>query len=156
MKSSRSLLLCVALLCVALLGVALYLQIVEEMLPCPLCVIQRYLFAAIALICIVSASLPPGAVRTGAGLGLLGALGGVASAGWHLWTQAHPGMSCGIDPLEASLNTMPTARLIPLLFKADGLCATPYPFLGLSIPQWSLIWFAVIALLLARCVLRRG
>lgn len=156
MKSSRSLLLFIALLCIALLGVALYLQIVEEMLPCPLCVIQRYLFAAIALICIASAALPSGAVRTGAGLGLLGALGGIAGAGWHLWTQAHPGISCGIDPLEASLNAIPIAGLIPLLFKADGLCATPYPFLGLPIPQWSLIWFAIIAVLLARRVFRRG
>jgi len=156
MKSSKSLLLSVAILCIALLGAALYLQIVEEMMPCPLCIIQRYLFAAIAIICIVFAFLPSGSSRAGAGLGLLAALGGIATAGWHLWVQAHPGTSCGIDPLETSLNTIPTAKLFPMLFKADGLCATPYPFLGLSIPQWSLIWFAIIALLLARRVFKRG
>ena len=53
MKSSKSLFLSVALLCIALLGAALYLQIVEEMMPCPLCIIQRYLFVAIAIIAIV-------------------------------------------------------------------------------------------------------
>ncbi|WP_034299785.1 disulfide bond formation protein B [Herbaspirillum sp. RV1423] len=156
MKSSKLLLLSVAVICIALLGVALYLQIVEEMLPCPLCIIQRYFFVAIAIICIIFAFLPAESARTGAGLGLLGALGGIATAGWHLWVQAHPGTSCGIDPLETSLNTIPTANLFPMLFKADGLCATPYPFLGLSIPQWSLIWFAIIAILLARRVFKRG
>lgn len=156
MKSSKSLFLSVALLCIALLGAALYLQIVEEMMPCPLCIIQRYIFVAIAIICIIFAVLPPGSAKLGAGLGVLAALGGIATAGWHLWVQAHPGTSCGIDPLETSLNTIPTANLFPTLFKADGLCATPYPFLGLSIPQWSLIWFAIIAILLARRVVKRG
>ncbi|AKZ61774.1 dihydrolipoamide acyltransferase [Herbaspirillum hiltneri N3] len=156
MQRSKSLLLLVALACIALLGIALYLQIVEEMLPCPLCIIQRYLFAAIALICIIFAFLPPRAAKTGAGLGLLAALGGVGTAGWHLWVQAHPGTSCGIDPLETSLNNVPTANLFPLLFKADGLCATPYPFLGLSIPQWSLICFVLIAAVLASRAFKRG
>src|SRR5450830_1833495 len=146
MKSSKSLFLSVALLCIALLGAALYLQIVEEMMPCPLCIIQRYIFAF----------LPPGSAKLGAGLGVLAALGGIATAGWHLWVQAHPGTSCGIDPLETSLNTIPTANMFPTLFKADGLCANPYPFLGLSIPQWSLLWFAIIAILLARRVFKRG
>lgn len=156
MQRSKSLLLLVALACIALLGIALYLQIVEEMLPCPLCIIQRYLFAAIALICIIFAFLPPRAAKTGAGLGLLAALGGVGTASWHLWVQAHPGTSCGIDPLETSLNNVPTANLFPLLFKADGLCATPYPFLGLSIPQWSLICFVLIAAVLASRAFKRG
>jgi len=74
----------------------------------------------------------------------------------HLWVQAHPGTSCGIDPLETSLNTIPTATLFPTLFKADGLCANPYPFLGLSIPQWSLIWFAIIAIVLVHRVVKRA
>ena len=156
MKSSKSLFLSVALLCIALLGVALYLQIVEEMMPCPLCIIQRYIFVVIAIICIIFAFLPPGSAKLGAGLGTLAALGGIATAGWHLWVQAHPGTSCGIDPLETSLNTIPTATLFPTLFKADGLCANPYPFLGLSIPQWSLIWFAIIAIVLVRRVVKRA
>lgn len=155
MKPSKLLLPSVAVICLVALGIALYLQIVEEMLPCPLCIVQRYFLAAIILICIIFSYLP-GLSKLGAGLGLLSALGGAATAGWHIWVQAHPGVSCGIDPLEVSLNTIPTANLFPLLFKADGLCSTFYPFLGLSIPQWSLICFAIIALLLARRVFRSG
>jgi len=156
MKSTKSSLLLVALICIALLGAALYLQIVQEMAPCPLCIIQRYLFAAIAIICIIFAFLSAGTAKTGAGLGLLAALGGAGTAGWHLWVQAHPGTSCGVDPLETSLNTIATAKMFPLLFKADGFCSTPYdPILGLSIPQWSLIWFAIIAIVLGRALFKR-
>lgn len=156
MKSSKVLLLSLAFACIALLGVALYLQIVEEMTPCPLCIIQRYLFAAIAITCLIFAWLPAATARTGAALALLLALGGIACASWHLWVQAHPGTSCGIDPMETTLNTIPTARLLPLLFQADGLCSIPYPFLGLAIPTWSLICFALIGLVLARRVCRRA
>jgi len=156
MKSSKLLLLSVAVSCVALLGVALYLQIVEEMTPCPLCIIQRYLFAAIAIICVIFALLPARAGRTGSGLALLAALGGVGTACWHLWVQAHPGTTCAIDPLETALNTAPTAKLWPILFQADGLCSMQYPFLGLAIPKWSLICFVLLSLVLARRFFKRG
>jgi disulfide bond formation protein DsbB len=156
MKSSKPLLLLIAAICIALLGAALYLQIVEEMQPCPLCIIQRYLFCVIALVCLIFAFLPRGATRIGAGLGVLGAIGGAATAGWHLWVKAHPGVSCGIDPLETSLNHIAPANMFPLMFQADGLCAAPLPPLfGLSIPQWSLIWFVILGLALARVLFKR-
>ncbi|RXZ33884.1 disulfide bond formation protein B [Oxalobacteraceae bacterium CAVE-383] len=156
MKLSKSLLLFAALICIALLGAALYLQYVEHMQPCPLCIIQRYAFAAIAVICIVFALLPAAVLRFGAALATLAAIAGAGVASWHLWVMAHPGTSCGIDPLETALNHIPTAKLLPFLFTADGLCATPYPpVLGLSIPQWSLIWFLLLALNLGRAVLKR-
>jgi len=157
MKNSKPVLLAVALISLALLAFALYLQHVENMLPCPLCIIQRYLFAVIALLCLVFALLPRGAAKAGAGAGLLTALGGAGVAGWHMWVQAHPAISCGIDPLETSLNTFPTARLLPSMFKADGLCSAGYePILGLSIPQWSFVWFAIFAIVLGTLLFRRA
>jgi protein dithiol:quinone oxidoreductase len=158
MNTSRPVLLGVAFLSLAFLGVALYLQHVERMLPCPLCIIQRYLFAALALICLLFALLPgqAGTRKAGAGLGLLTALGGAGVAGWHMWIQAHPTVSCGIDPLETALNTYPTATLLPFLFKADGLCSAGYaPILGLSIPQWSFAWFAIFAIVLGTLFFKR-
>jgi disulfide bond formation protein DsbB len=155
MKPSKSLLLFVAFVSIALLGVALYLQYEKQMAPCPLCIIQRYAFAALALLCILFALLPSALTRFGTGLATLVALAGAATAGWHIWVFAHPGTSCGIDPLETKLNTIPTAKLLPFLFNADGFCTTPYPpIFGLSIPQWSLIWFLVLALILGRAVFK--
>ncbi len=157
MKSSKLVLLAVAIASLVLLGVALYMQHVLKMLPCPWCVIQRYVFAAIALICLVFAALPADKAKTGAGLGFIAALSGAGVATWHVWIQAHPTVSCGIDPLETSLNTIPTAKLMPFLFYADGLCTTEYPpLLGLSIPQWALIWFAAFALVLGLVAFKRN
>ena len=47
------------------------------------------------------------------------------------------------------LNKIFLAKALPVLFKADGLCDTPYPpILGLSMPAWALIWFVIFALVL--------
>ncbi|MDB5727237.1 MAG: disulfide bond formation protein [Noviherbaspirillum sp.] len=157
MTTSRPVLLFAALMSFALIGVALFLQHTHNMLPCPLCIIQRYAFAAVGIICLIFAFMPRGATRPGALLGALAALCGAGVAGWHLWVKAHPDVSCGIDPLETSLNRIPTAELLPFVFKADGLCSTEYePILGLSIPQWSLFWFAVFSILLIWAALRQS
>ena len=156
MKTSKPALLIVAFISLALIGFALYLQHVKNMAPCPLCVIQRYAFAAVALICLIAAVMPRGAAKAGAGLAALASLAGAGTAAWHLYIKANPTVSCGIDPLETSLNTIPTAKLLPFLFQADGLCTTEYdPILGLSIPQWALIWFVILGIALVRIALAR-
>jgi protein dithiol:quinone oxidoreductase len=156
MKTSKPVLVTVGVVCLALVGYALYLQHVENMLPCPLCIMQRYAFVAIALICFVFAAMPRAATKLGASLGVLAAMSGLGVAGWHMWVKAHPTVSCGIDPLETSLNKIPTAELLPFVFKADGLCTTEYaPILGLSLPQWSAVWFVVLAVVLAWAALRQ-
>jgi len=151
MKTTRSVLLAVAFIALAILGGALYLQHYQDMQPCPLCVIQRYAFAAVALICLICAGLPAGAQKAGAGLGILAGLGGAATAIWHLRVIAHPSVSCGMDALEAPMNALPPATLLPSVFKVDAyaLCTTPYdPIMGLSIPQWSLLWSVVLVVIL--------
>ena len=154
MNQSRSLLLFIAFASFGLIAVALYLQHGLDMLPCPLCVIQRYLFLAIGLASLIGAYISK--PKIGAGVGLLAALGGLYYAGDHLYILANPGLSCGIDPMETFLNKIPTATYLPFLFRADGLCEDALaPWFGLSIPQWSFIWFAFFALALAWALLRR-
>jgi len=147
MPRSRSVLLLVALISFALVGAALYLQHAHDMLPCPLCVIQRYAFLGIGCAALVGAL--SNKIRGGAGVALLAALAGLAVVGKHLYILANPGFSCGIDPMETMLNKIPTATMLPWLFKAEGLCenATDGLF-GLSIPQWSAVWFVLLALAL--------
>jgi len=156
MKTSKLVLIAVALVSLSLVGFALYLQHVKQMQPCPLCIIQRYAFIGVALICLVAAFLPATAARIGAGLAALGTLYGGYTAIEHVWIIAHPGASCGIDPLETALNKIPTAELMPWLFKADGLCSDAVdPVLGLQIPQWSLLWFALFAVILLWVAFKR-
>lgn len=156
MKQKKLILLFISLICIALLGFALYLQFMRDMLPCPLCIMQRYAFALVALLCLIAATLPALGMRIVAGLATLAAAGGAGIAGRHLWIKANPTVSCGIDPLETLLNKLPFADWLPFLFQADGLCITEYdPIFGLSIPQWSLVWFVLFAIVLAAVTLRR-
>lgn len=156
MQTRKAVLIAVGLAAFGLLGVGLYLQHVKNMSPCPLCVLQRYAFAAVGLASLIAAMLPRAGKRIGAGVGALAALTGLGVAGRHLWIMANPATSCGIDPLETSLNTIPTARLMPFLFKADGLCTADYPpVFGLSIPLWAFLWFAGFAFLLIWAAWRR-
>jgi disulfide bond formation protein DsbB len=145
----------VALIAIGLLGVGLYLQLVQEMLPCPLCILQRYAFALTALVCLITVALPNQYLRAGAALASLAAITGAGIAIRHLWVKAHPTISCGIDVLEVFLNKIVFANWLPTLFEADGLCATEYdPILGLSIPAWALIWFTIFAVSLSLLALR--
>ncbi|HBF51322.1 MAG TPA: disulfide bond formation protein B [Massilia sp.] len=155
MPASRTVLLIVAAVSFALIGAALFLQHAHDMQPCPLCVIQRYLFLAIGIAALVGAFA--GKIKLGAGVALLAALGGLGVVGKHLYVLANPGFSCGIDPMETMLNKIPTATLLPWLFQADGLCenATDGLF-GLSIPQWSAVWFVLLTLTLVWVLVRRA
>jgi disulfide bond formation protein DsbB len=149
MKTTQSLLLFIACVCIALLGGAVYFQIVEEMAPCPWCVIQRYVFALIAIICLIFALVPHANRRLGATLAAFASLIGTGCAAWLLWTQAHPGISCGIDPMETTLNHLLPAQWFPTLFFADGLCTTLYDnIMGLSIAQWSFVAFIGMTIVL--------
>lgn len=153
MISTRTLLLTIAIACFGLIGVALYLQHGLDMLPCPLCVIQRYLFLAVAFSCLLGVWSDKTMLCTG--LGLAGALGGMGVAGKHLWVLAHPGLSCGIDPMETALNKIFLAEYLPSIFRADGLCEDALaPWFGLSIPQWSFLWFGLFAIALGWLLIR--
>jgi disulfide bond formation protein DsbB len=155
MPASRKILLLIAAVSLALVGAALYLQHAKDMLPCPLCIIQRYLFLGVAIFSLVGAFA--GKVKVWTGVALLSALGGLGVAGKHLYVLAHPGFSCGIDPMETVLNKIPTATLLPYVFRADGLCeAALDDVLGLSVPQWSALWFVILGLALVWVLARRA
>ncbi len=154
MMKSRTILLATAAVCLLLVAFALYLQHVKDMLPCPLCVIQRYLFLAVAIGCLIGAfGRKP---KAGAAVGLAAAIGGLGVVGKHLYVLANPGFSCGIDPMTTALNKIPTATYLPWLFEADGLCENATDaVLGLSVPQWSAVWFAVLTATMIWVLARR-
>lgn len=149
MKKIQTALLITAIVSLALIAVALYFQIVERMLPCPLCVIQRYAFIVVALGCLVALGRSALRRKFGISLALYGSLTGAGVALHQLYVIAHPDISCGIDPIQTAVNNLPFATWLPVVFSAEGMCGTPYdPFLGLSIPQWSLTWFVVFTIVL--------
>lgn len=148
----RTLLLSIALACFGLIGVALYLQHVVNLAPCPRCVIQRYAFLAVGIVALIGYFTH--SVKIPSAIALLAALGGLFAAGQHLYIIAHPAFGCGIDPVENFLNQLPTAHWMPFLFESYGACEHADEFLGMSIPQWSFLWFGLFSVALGRILLR--
>jgi disulfide bond formation protein DsbB len=150
MKKSQIALLATAIISFGLIGGALYFQIVQRMLPCPLCVIQRYAFILTAIGSLIAMGSSDRRRKIGCCVGLYATLTGAGVALHQLWVIAHPDIQCGIDPVQTAVNSLPFASWFPIVFEADGMCGTYYdPFLGLSIPQWSLFWFVVFTVTLA-------
>lgn len=141
-----------ALACVLLLGFGYFLEHVEGLAPCPLCVLQRVAFAVLAVVFAAAALHRPrsrgGARAYGVGAGVAAAAG-AGIAGWHLHLQNLPpgeAPECG-PGLEYMLNTFPVTETIRLIFTGSGECAeVSWSFLALSIPTWALIWFIGLGL----------
>lgn len=145
----RRFLLLLGVICFALLGGALYMQVVLGEAPCPLCILQRYAFLFIGVFALIGAALPGRrAVTVCEVLTVVSALGGIAAAGKHVWVLAHPLSSCGVDVLQPIVDSLPLASVLPSVFEVQGFCTTPYPpVLGLSLAQWALVAFVLVAVL---------
>lgn len=159
MQKPRRMLIIVAAFCAACLGAALYLQHYLNVAACPLCVMQRYAFLLIALSCLVGWVF--NAPRVTASFSLFSSLSGTGMAVWLLWTNANPSLSCGSDPIGEVLNHFVTAKWFPYLFSAEGLCGQDNRLLlGLTTPQWALVAFVLVSLILVRIIVqtkaRRG
>lgn len=139
----------VAIFCAAIaaLGAALFMQHMQGLQPCTMCIIQRYAYIWVGLWALVAMFLPFRSIRKLAAIfGFLGALSGMIAAGRNLWVMSHPDTLCGRDPIELFLNGLPTAQWMPKVFIASGLCSTPIPpLLGLSLPAWSLLGLIILA-----------
>ena len=77
------------------------------------------------------------------------ALAGFGVAARQVWLQHLPAdqvPACGPD-LFFMMENFPLARTLEKLFMGSGQCAeVTWRFLGLSIAEWSLAWFAMLAL----------
>ncbi|PWT88352.1 MAG: disulfide bond formation protein B [Proteobacteria bacterium] len=139
-----------AVIIAALLGYGYYLQYVQGLEPCPLCMVQRLFFYLLIATFVIAALHAPR--RIGAwvytAFAVLFAASGAATAGRQVWLQHLPAdkvPQCGPD-LMFMLENMPLSRTLQKLIQGSGECAkVDWTFLGLSIAEWSLIWFIALA-----------
>jgi disulfide bond formation protein DsbB len=145
-----------ALICAALLGFGYYLQYVQGLQPCPLCMVQRGFFFLMLFFFAVGAIHGPGG-RIYSTLVFLSAAGGAATASRQVWLQSLPPdkvPACGPD-LFFMLDNFPLARTLEKLFYGSGECAAvDWKFLGLSIAGWALVWFVAFGAYAAWLALR--
>lgn len=141
-----------AFLCTAaLLGFGYFLEYARGLEPCPMCMMQRLAFLTVAAIALVAALHGPlGAFRRvyGALIALPAIVGGWI-AGRQIWLQHLPEdriPECG-PGWNYMIDAYPLADVIRQALRGTGDCAeVTWTFLGRSIPEWSILWFALLAL----------
>ena len=150
LHSGRLISLFIALACLLLLGFGYYLQFVQDLDPCPLCILQRVAYLGIGLVCLVG-FVHGSATRIYNALALVCALAGAAVVTRQVWLQHLPPEQvpeCG-PGLDFILQAFPIFDALKLIFTGSGECAeTLWTFLSLSIAEWSLFWFGAFSVLL--------
>ena len=138
------------IVCAGLMAWAFWLEHIEGLSPCPLCMFQRVAVVAIGLIFLVGALHEPGRVGAWiyAGLLFVAAAAGAALATRQVWLQSLPKdqvPACGMG-LSYMLETLPFVDVIRRVLEGSGECADKgWVFLGLSIAGWTLAIFVAIA-----------
>lgn len=144
----------------SLLIARFYMEGVLGLAACPLCMTQRAFVALWGLIALLATLHNPGTTgrRVYAILCGLGAIGGGAVAARHIWLQHLPPdqvPACG-PSLEYMLDTLPFSETLSLVLMGDGNCAaTMWTFLGLTIPEQTMLLFIAATLVCLWQALRR-
>ncbi len=141
------------LICAALLGYAVFAQYGQLFEPCPLCIFQRVAMVGIAVVALLGALHSP---RSRAGRAIYGLLAflaagtGAGIAARHVWLQHLPPdqvPACG-PGLAYMVESMPSyLDVFKKVLQGSGECAeVNWTWLGLSMPEWTLLCFVLLAI----------
>lgn len=136
---------------VGLLGYAIYIEKTEYLDACSLCLTQRFFYAVVAVGAFFGLFMISnrGWQSLSSVVYILGAIGGIATAGRQVWLQHLPKdevPECGLG-LMYWLENKPFLETIKLLFQGDGNCAeVDWTFFGFSMAEWSFIFFVTMLL----------
>ena len=140
---------------------ALYLEHVQGLEPCPLCVFQRVGLIGLGIFSLIALLHHPkgnGLRRGYAFLGTLSILWSAGVAARHVWLQNLPPEkvpSCG-PGLDYLVDVLPMKTVLQQVLSGSGECAVvDWTFLGQSLPVWSLVFFSGLAVLSIWQLLRR-
>ncbi len=118
--------------------------------PCPLGYGQRIFLGAFSLtsLCAVCHAPGPFGTRVYAALTLLWAAAGALVAGRHVWLQSAVSLSDSCSPALTPLLGMPWCQAIKAMLLGSPECTTiRWSFFDLTLPEWSLLAFLLLALL---------
>lgn len=145
----------VLLVLTSIVGIAfaLYLEHVQGLDPCPLCIFQRIGLIGMGLIALVALIHNPVSnlfKRFYAVLATLSIGWSVGVAARHVWLQHLPPdkvPSCG-PGLDYLVDALPMKAVFQEVLSGSGECAAiDWTFLGQSLPVWSLLYFSLILLI---------
>lgn len=142
------------------LAIALFLQIYDHLEPCRLCILQRIVYMALALLFFFGGlfQLKPITRRIFFAVTFIVGCVGVAFALRHIWLQnllAKTAPPCGAS-LQYLWKVLPLTEFMRLLFVGTGDCSViNWKFLGLTMPEYSLLLYVVLAGIAGWQVLRK-
>ena len=132
---------------------ALYLEHMQGLEPCPLCVFQRVGLIAMGLIALIALIHNPKKSWLRRGYSVLGTIAigwSVGVAARHVWLQHLPAdkvPACG-PGLDYLVEALPFKAVLQQVLSGSGECAViDWTFLGQSLPFWSLVFFSGLLLI---------
>jgi len=147
------------LITASLFATAMYMQHVMYLDPCPLCIVTRVIVLIFAILFLVNLLINPVKFgrRISGVLFTLASLAGVIVSGRHSWLQIYPPESegaCG-PGLHHWMDTLPAQEVLQKIFKGTAECSDKsLNIIGLTIPNWNLIFFLIFLFFSLRLLLK--
>ncbi len=144
----------------SMIAVAMFFQYYMQLIPCPLCIVQRLIVVILAIFFLLALIQNPKSWgRNIYGLLLsITSIVGLLVAGRHTWLQHLPPdkvPECG-PGLDFWMKNLPSDEIIEKLFKGSGECSeVVWTFASLSIPELSLLAFGIFLLLSLKMLFTR-
>lgn len=130
----------------ALLAFAAFLEYYEGILPCPLCMMQRFCLAALGIIFVIGACYNfkrVGSVLVGA-ISFLFSLTGAILAGRQAWLQHFPSSAssnCDVS-FQYMMKVLPFDQVLKRALAGGAECSQiDWQFMHLTLAEWSLFLF---------------
>lgn len=150
-KSERFLFCMMGALALWALGAAVFFEYYDHLAPCMLCIMQRVLFLSIFFVAAFGFLISKASFilrRIASVLIFIISLMGMSVVARQLWIASLPEAQrplC-LPSVEYIFNNFLWNEILPLFFIGTGDCAEiSWKFLGLSMPAWSLVFFAAIS-----------
>lgn len=133
-----------------LLSFSFYLELLQGMVPCPLCQFQRLTLIILGVLFLLGSLVKPSKWAHGI-LGLLNSVVadlGIVLAGRQVWLQHYPNSDPGecAASLQYMMEVFPLNEVISKVFNGSAECAQKGAALwGFSLAEWSLVGFVVLS-----------
>lgn len=141
------------MLCIgSLLFAIFYLEKILYLDPCPLCVLDRVVLVALGAVFFIAFLHNPRSLfaKVYGTICVILCLVGILLSGRHIWLQNLPKdqvPECGPD-IYYMIDTLPIFEVLKSILSGSGSCADiSWTFLGLTIPQQTLLLFIILMIL---------
>lgn len=131
-----------------LLTTSVYLQLYKNVIPCPLCTLQRISFVLLGILFLLGLFIYKKFFSRIAinFFSMMISLCGMSLAARQIWLQhfATAGSSeCGVS-LQYMLQVLPLSQTFQKVFEGSAECTQQgWEFLSLNMAEWALTWFII-------------